>query len=71
MNFTRQEILNYMTVKKTILKLMFVGAESLVDDNEAERIKIQRSILSELMTGVEESQLGSKEIDAIPHEYIR
>ena len=29
-----------MTVKKTILKLMFVGAESLVDANEAERIKI-------------------------------
>ena len=55
-------------IKKLALKLLFVCAYS-SDDQEAQ--KMLPSIVAELLTGTDCSQLTAKEIQAVPFEYIR
>ena len=61
-------MINYLMIKKLALKLLFVCAYS-SDDQEAQ--KMLPSIVAELLTGTDCSQLTKKEIQAVPFDYIR
>ena len=67
-NYTQQTMINYLMIKKMALKMLFVCAYS-SDDQQAQ--KMLPSIVAELLTGTDCSQLTAKEIQAVPFEYIR
>ena len=63
-------MLNYMYTKCELLKLIFTCAHNSPQPTfEAETLK--SAVLNELLSGVDETQLTSKEVHKIPFEYIR
>ena len=71
LQFDRKEMLGYLSVKKNMLRLLYVCLKY----GKFEPVELcsfyKEAVLAELLTGVDSTVLNFKEVQTIPLEYLR
>ena len=71
LQFERKEMLAYLSVKKSMLKLLYVCFKYSKFEPQELCSFFMEAALAELLTGVDSTVLNFKEVQTIPLEYLR